>query len=301
MRRPRVDWLITPCEMLADAYWLEQHHHKHLIEDRQWRKIFPPAPADISRPMSHESESPINTMPLSLQTSSPPDSKTFGINKVDTEFSSSSARDRARQKIQNIRTLPHWHGGSLSGNHDFMRLKRASLLDLSNSEIDDKRESKRRMRRGRRESITSNTNDLLEKQMLEMVAQESRERELSGAAVDGDQVASPPVMSPERNPSSPLSSTPHSRKGSATDASDSDRKDAPGRSELASPPAEKRSRQSLDVADESPRPSIEKVASLPTSPLRASKDCGSEPRSQHPVLACAESRGVSDQEPVEQD
>ena len=40
-KRPRTDWLFSPAELLAEAYWLEQGENKHLIENRHGNKIFP--------------------------------------------------------------------------------------------------------------------------------------------------------------------------------------------------------------------------------------------------------------------
>lgn len=40
--RPRMGWIFTPEELLADAHWLEQGDNKGMIEDRYGRKIFPP-------------------------------------------------------------------------------------------------------------------------------------------------------------------------------------------------------------------------------------------------------------------
>ena len=40
-RRPRSDWVITPGNLLADIYWLEQGLNKTKIEDRDGNKIYP--------------------------------------------------------------------------------------------------------------------------------------------------------------------------------------------------------------------------------------------------------------------
>ncbi|KND91360.1 hypothetical protein TOPH_03970 [Tolypocladium ophioglossoides CBS 100239] len=277
VRRPRVDWFIEPCDMVADAYWLEQEQHKHLIEDRQWRKIFPPA-ASIPRPMSHETDDPSNAIPpFSLQTENPPDAKSSGITKLDSDLSHGSTRDRAKQKLQNIRAFPHRHNGSLHGHHhDFMRLKKDSASDLSSSDNDGKKDTNRAIRPGRSGTISSNANDLLEKQMREIVAKEARERVLAEEALDNEATCSPPVMTPERNPLSQPSSRFHSRKGSMADTSDSDRNAVPDRSWLGSPPRYKLGQQGIDVADQPPRESIEKFSSMSTSPeLQAARD-GSE-------------------------
>jgi hypothetical protein len=42
--RLRMGWVVTPPELLADAFWLEQDDNKSIIEDRYGRKLFPPRP-----------------------------------------------------------------------------------------------------------------------------------------------------------------------------------------------------------------------------------------------------------------
>ncbi|SLM38515.1 hypothetical protein LPUS_08747 [Lasallia pustulata] len=49
--RPRLDWMTTPWDLLADAYWLEQESNKKLIEDRHGNKLY----LGISRLTSHQS------------------------------------------------------------------------------------------------------------------------------------------------------------------------------------------------------------------------------------------------------
>jgi len=46
---PRLDWFVSPSELLADAYWLEQNHNKLVIEDRHGTPIYPAmiAPQDL--------------------------------------------------------------------------------------------------------------------------------------------------------------------------------------------------------------------------------------------------------------
>ncbi|KFY22546.1 hypothetical protein V493_06517 [Pseudogymnoascus sp. VKM F-4281 (FW-2241)] len=43
VKRPRIDWMISAPNMLADVVWLEQSDNKKLIEDNRERKIFPPS------------------------------------------------------------------------------------------------------------------------------------------------------------------------------------------------------------------------------------------------------------------
>ncbi|KAF2436888.1 hypothetical protein EJ08DRAFT_5718 [Tothia fuscella] len=40
-KRPRMDWVTSPAEQLADAYWLEQGNHKSMIENKHSTRIYP--------------------------------------------------------------------------------------------------------------------------------------------------------------------------------------------------------------------------------------------------------------------
>lgn len=40
VKRPRIDWIINPADLIADLYWLEQGDNKKLIEDRYGNTIF---------------------------------------------------------------------------------------------------------------------------------------------------------------------------------------------------------------------------------------------------------------------
>lgn len=48
--RPRLDWMTTPWDLLADAYWLEQDANKRLIEDSNGNKLY----LGINRVTSHK-------------------------------------------------------------------------------------------------------------------------------------------------------------------------------------------------------------------------------------------------------
>ncbi|KAI9888004.1 MAG: hypothetical protein M1823_000125 [Watsoniomyces obsoletus] len=51
---PRVDWVIRPQELLADAYWLEQDGHKHLVEGNDGAKLLPDTAHHSSRTEERE-------------------------------------------------------------------------------------------------------------------------------------------------------------------------------------------------------------------------------------------------------
>ncbi|RFU76380.1 hypothetical protein TARUN_5872 [Trichoderma arundinaceum] len=263
-RRPRVDWFLDPCDVIADAYWLEQNGHKHLIEDRHWRKIFPPMASDLSRPLSREIDdtsskiSPFTTRDNDL-TEVITEGKEFGLSKVRSELSHSSAKERAKQKLQNIKGFHHRHGSAGIGHHDLLRLKKDSASEYSDSDNDS--EPKKRARPVRKGTISSNSNDLLQKQMLEMVAKEARERELEEIALAHNESADDrSIEAQEMGRSSQPPSRFTSRRGSLAEISDSERKAlAFERLKQASP-----TRRSLDAHHHSISPG--KRASFPNSP-----------------------------------
>ncbi|KAH6900367.1 hypothetical protein B0T10DRAFT_470386 [Thelonectria olida] len=261
VRRPRVDWFFEPCDLIADAYWVELDGHKHLIEDRNWFKIFPSEGAVMSRPMSRQTDdgiSPFQTR--TLEDAETPEAKDLKLLRPDTDHSQSSAKERAKQKLHSLGGTIHRHTPSGHNHHDFLRSRRDSFSD-SDSDNDVKSEGRpRRGRTTRAGTISSHTNDLLEKQMLEMIAQEEKQRlsQVLEAEVESLRFETVALT----NNGSPLKQT-MDRKGSLTDPSDSDHRSIREKTQMESLPGyhlpkydvgrSKRGRQLLDDID-SPQP-----------------------------------------------
>ncbi|KAI4861518.1 hypothetical protein F4820DRAFT_65464 [Hypoxylon rubiginosum] len=176
-KRLRVDWSIDPADMLADTYWLEQGDNKYLIEDRHYTKIFPrKTEAQVSMP--YTTNEPTTS---AVSTSSTKEGDVTGDivvgseasqmspARIESEVSLPSARDRARQKLQDLRGMHHKQNGLSHSHHDFLRFRKGSLSDTSDSEAD-------RKKRNRNGTISANGRDLLEKQMMEMLAKENEEQ-----------------------------------------------------------------------------------------------------------------------------
>ncbi|KAM0568544.1 hypothetical protein ACHAP9_005252 [Verticillium nonalfalfae] len=231
-KRPKVDWLIEPADMIADAYWLEQDNHLQ--------------PESL---MTTHTRGSLE-IPLNQRTGNPRPIKT------DSEHSHSSARERARQKLHELKGLHHRHG---SHSHtDIRRLTKAPHSDLSDSEEEAKE------RRMPQRTFTSNSRDILEKQMLEMIAREARENGSDTQSVDAAIAA---LLTPERGP--PSSSQPgtreQSRKQSLAEASESD--DTPCKTQAQAATLRQRvGRSSLEIPMPARRTSFDLDASLPNSP-----------------------------------
>ena len=274
LRRPRVDWFIEPCDIVADAYWLEQEDHKELIEDHDWNKIFPPK-ATMSRPVTREpAADPVDTIPpFSMQDDNDPEDPSAdaeGITRIGTEGSYHSTKHRAKQTLHNIRSFPHRHQGG-HGMHptDLIRNMKDSTPEVSGSESESKsRLSDSESKRG--DTIKNNHKNSLDSKMLEAITSEHRDQSLQNLPSDTEEISYAGFMTPERRSQPP--SRFHSRKGSLVDTSDSDRMLPLDKSILESPPRFVPGRHSLDMGVSRRKQSADQDNSLPTSPdLRPSK------------------------------
>ncbi|KAH8179231.1 hypothetical protein LIA77_00750 [Sarocladium implicatum] len=268
-RRPRVDWFFDPCDMIADAYWLEQSHHKELIEDRQRRKIFPPT-AQISRPLSQQAdEANAGTTPYSIKTleevsasSGPPVSSPT---KSDSQ-AQTGTREKARQKLHDFKGFHHRHNSSTHGTQDVLKLRKASFSDLSDSDNEVKGNSKQASRRPRAGTLTSDPNDLLQKQMLEILAKEARENQTADVPETVIEQDEPGVGAFRDNSSSSrAASHSRSRNSSAAEALKAVRQ---ARNDAQPSPLQHRAGEmSLDLNDRPRHYSTDDDISAPASPL----------------------------------
>lgn len=176
--RPKMGWVFTPEELLADAHWLEQGDNKTLIEDRHGRKIFPasePQKPDFlqPRPSKEYSEkrrkSWVDGLPGVAVTESP----------TADESDPSSERGRKRRLLPAFRSespkhKKHWRASKVqSGNHS----------DTSESETDSHRHQSQKPRR----IVDANSNT----GPLELRIKEIMEQEAAGAN------SHTPIISPD--------------------------------------------------------------------------------------------------------
>ena len=227
LARRRIDWLIEPADLIADAYWLEQGNNKSLIQDRHWEQLYPSTSVSSLRPAPQAEERHVLSRPVTKDQNEEPDSK----GKADDLLPHISPRSR----LLRVGGALHRRQSSSGHNHDFLGLRRGSS-DTEESEGDFKLKA-------RTGTMTTSGKDILEKQMQEMIAREERER---GSRSE----TSPPQ--PNRSDRTDQLSI-HSQDGSLTGTSEPDDKGAREQAPTSHRPAHltvevppRRSRRSLD-------------------------------------------------------
>ncbi|KAB5578642.1 hypothetical protein GE09DRAFT_1090524 [Coniochaeta sp. 2T2.1] len=178
-KRPRVDWVVDPADMLADVYWLEQGTNKNMVEDRDGRRVFVQDSSlyrPISRQVGDRNNLPAPSSALQDSSGLRVETDPTGLGqkpaKAEHDHMFGSARERAQQKLQAIKGLHHRHNSSLNSRYyDFLHSRNGSLSESSDNDSD-------RKGRNRGDTVGSSGKEILEKQMLEMIAREQREKEL---------------------------------------------------------------------------------------------------------------------------
>ncbi|KAI1334052.1 hypothetical protein F5Y15DRAFT_315340 [Xylariaceae sp. FL0016] len=265
-KRPRVDWILEPADMLADLYWVEQGDNRHLIEDRHYAKMFP-REARLHRPSSHQgNEYTKPTIPAPGVQGADEGSRSSLDNnfsrpvRVNTGTSTASARERARQKLQDLRGLQHKHEHPAHSHHDFLRFRRGSLSETSDSEND-------RKRRGRTGTISADEKALLDKQLKQILELETK-KEQRDVAHESDSGYFKPVtddlssLPPDATP--PSSQRRQDAAASRTEVGESRENPIHGKLSHASPIGS--GRTSLEVPISHYRASLDFDSSRPVSP-----------------------------------
>ncbi|CAG9989847.1 unnamed protein product [Clonostachys byssicola] len=288
VRRPRVDWFFDPCDIIADAYWLEQDHHKHLIEDRLWRKILP-APGELSRPTTNQPMDFLSTTTTPLDSdqadrTAVADFQDFHLPSKGLAIAQGGSKDRAKAKVNEIRGFHHRRAQS-HAPHDFLRKRHSysssdssSLYSaFSDNESDKRLERRRKKGLPRRETLTTDPSDLLQKQMTEMVAQETRDGVLPQLSENDliTQIRNSHAASDQKQLSKPVSRS-HSRGPSVADFSDSEPKD---KSPWGTVTRQQHGRPSLEVPGRNRSSSTAvNISSIPNSPqLSPAREYGESP------------------------
>lgn len=180
--RPKMVWMFSAEELLADAHWLEHGDNKTVIEDRHGRKIFPPKEPqkqDLLQPrLSKEypekrRRSWVEGLPGIAVDSAP----------AGDESDPTSERGRKRRLLPTFRAespkhKKHTRAGS--------QMRTGSWSDSSDSDSDARQH---RSRRPRRVIDVDNNTGPLELRMRELMEQEEREAQAK--------VKSPAIFTPD--------------------------------------------------------------------------------------------------------
>ncbi|OBT62569.1 hypothetical protein VE03_07354 [Pseudogymnoascus sp. 23342-1-I1] len=190
VKRPRIDWMISAPNMLADIVWLEQSDNKKLIEDNRERKIFPPS-TNLVRLPTRTSEEQLRHLEQQRY-------RTEQEAEEEEPVQSPDAKPKKPEKLQVETRLPafnsirrHGRNGSDTNHTPKIRhrlhkvarkldgagpLRSRSRVDSESSDSDDSIYNAQ-MRRGRSDTVDSFAlnRDILEKQMSQMIAKETDE------------------------------------------------------------------------------------------------------------------------------
>ncbi|KAI9879728.1 MAG: hypothetical protein M1830_007513 [Pleopsidium flavum] len=181
-RRPRLDWITTAADLLADAFWLEEGMNKYFIEDKNGNKIFP-SQRSLGIPKPRASEDRAN---LVTQRVRGPDGR-LEISPLSEKLPLSarqsaldgSSMERGRQRHQLRDPIHNLHESSASRNrrhvwHRSLTRSRSS----PGSSTSDERSSRQRKRRYRDErSRPGNISSAVpEKHMIETLESEAKDR-----------------------------------------------------------------------------------------------------------------------------
>ncbi|KFY96622.1 hypothetical protein V500_02356 [Pseudogymnoascus sp. VKM F-4518 (FW-2643)] len=189
VKRPRIDWMISAPNMLADVVWLEQSDNKKLIEDNRERKIFPPS-TNLVRLPTRTSEEQLRHLEQQRrgtkqgaeeeELAQSPDAKPQKPEKLSVEtrlpaFNSIRRPSRNRSDTNHtpkIRHRLHKVARKLDGAGPL----KSHRVDSDSSDSDDSLYNAQ-MRRGRSDTVDSFAlnRDILEKQMSQMIAKETDE------------------------------------------------------------------------------------------------------------------------------
>jgi hypothetical protein len=173
VKRPRLDWFTNPADMLADAYWLEQDDNKKLIEDNRERKIFPQS-VELTRPGSSHRDGESVVPPEASQEESESklriDTKLpiFNSLRSNSDRHSDSSRARGQHGIAQVYDDLNRKG------HEH-HVSKSHYRSSSNSSESDPGPRYSRHRRNATAGSNDLNSDILEKQMLEILAKETHE------------------------------------------------------------------------------------------------------------------------------
>jgi hypothetical protein len=275
IKRPRIDWITNPADMIADVFWLEQDDNKKSIEDRNGRMIFPRS-TELKRPMSRRNEEPETQLTpghaIKREGTKSPDlrinTKLPEFRSIHSDKHKDSTTSRAKQKLREATRIHHGHNGSTREHHHRLSVRSHSRSDSDSSDSEAGR-LPRRVRSGTADSH-DRSKDILEKQMMEMLAKEARNSAWAPEDTEGKNLiesieSQKPMLKDGLAKSSRNSLGGHSRSGSIANKETHSRRGSIRNGSSG--------RASLEVPGFGPRRSLEELDSTaPNSPqTKASK------------------------------
>ena len=172
--RPKTEWITTPWDFLADAYWLDQDEHRKLIEDRDGHKLFPTATSqiesasrtslDVIRPSARRSSS----IPRSGQVS-----KTKDISTIKPQDWPQQERGRRRHQFRDSITSLHEYSSSQDRKSRWHRKVVRAQSSSSSDESPSGNLNRLSQQDDLRDSRERQDSAILDRQMLRLLAKEA--------------------------------------------------------------------------------------------------------------------------------
>jgi hypothetical protein len=251
--RPRMGWIFTPEELLADVYWVEQGDNKSLIEDRHGRKIFPP-----QEPQKQDSLAPRGSKEC-------PDKRrgswVEALPRMSAEIATGDDSEPTSERGRKRRLLPAFRSESPKHKKHAWRSAKSQTGNHTDSSESESGSPRRRSRKSRREADINNTGPL-ELKIREMMEKEAREAgEAGGNTPD----------TPNKWGHSNIPDDKSLRLSAEVTRPPNGTIDEPNYLGLKSPPKHRRSNLalSLDLPPSEPRSSLEGLDSTaPNTPLQ---------------------------------
>lgn len=176
--RPRLDWTVTPWDLLADARWLDQDDNEYHIEDSAGNKVFSSRndrrgerPTTSPEPVKYSIR---QSGSLTRNNASPERFR----NIAATRHNESKDRGRQNQEIHEPRSPADDEGGSGDRKGRWPKKLMKSRSSLSSEDSDS--HPMTRHKRGRNHGDAA-----LEKQMKDMLAKEAGENRGSAKGING--------------------------------------------------------------------------------------------------------------------
>lgn len=248
--RPRMGWIFTSEELLADAHWIEQGDNKSLIEDRHGRNIFPP-----NEPQKQDLLLPRGSKEYPEKRRG---SWVEGLPRLSAELPNGDESEPISERGRKRRLLPAFRAESPKHRKHGWRGSRPQSGNFSGSSDSDSGSQKHRSRKSRRLMGTDHNTGPLELKIREMMEKEAREAEVNTPDTP-DKWGHPDILDARPPPIS--TEAVGTWNGSLEE---------PGHLGLKLPPKNRRSnlRLSLELPPSEPRSSFEDLDSTaPNTPL----------------------------------